>query len=185
MMSTPAATSVESVREKRAIVTLRTTSPIFIGSLSLIRSQRWRPVSRLLVLRIPKMVAIRTGKTMYQSFRRNPSRHDVLGQRRQLAAELLEDVHEDRDEEHQHPAEDEGREDQHHRRVEHRALDAALDLRLLLDLERDPVEDGVEDSGRLARLDHRDVEAVEDLRVARHRLREQQAALDVGAQLAR
>ena len=31
MMSTPAATSVESVREKRAIVTLRTTWPIFIG----------------------------------------------------------------------------------------------------------------------------------------------------------
>ena len=29
MMSTPAATSVESVREKRAIVTLRTTGPIF------------------------------------------------------------------------------------------------------------------------------------------------------------
>ena len=81
------------------------------------------------------------------------------------------------------PGEDEAREDEHHRRVDHRALDAALDLRLLLDLERDAVEDRVEDAGRLARLDHRDVEAVEDLRVARHRLREQQAALDVAAQL--
>jgi hypothetical protein len=38
-MSTPAATRVESVREKRAIVTFRTTSPIFIGIFSLIRSQ--------------------------------------------------------------------------------------------------------------------------------------------------
>ena len=39
MMSTPAATSVASVREKRAIVTLRTVSPIFIGMWSLKRSQ--------------------------------------------------------------------------------------------------------------------------------------------------
>ena len=38
------------------------------------------------------------------------------------------------------PDEDEGREDQHHRRVDHRALHAALDLRRLLDLERDAVE---------------------------------------------
>jgi hypothetical protein len=37
----------------------------------------------------------------------------------------------------------------------------------------------VEDAGRLARLDHRDVEVGEDLRVARHRLRQEQAALDV------
>ena len=45
MMSTPAATRVESVREKRAIVTLSTTWPIFIGTFSLMRSHTWRPRS--------------------------------------------------------------------------------------------------------------------------------------------
>ena len=54
MMSTPAATSVESVREKRAIVTFRTTSPIFIGSFSLMRSQSWRPLLGLLAARKPE-----------------------------------------------------------------------------------------------------------------------------------
>ena len=57
MMSTPAETSVESVREKRAIVTLRTTWPIFIGILSLIRSHCWRPGSVFLYLRRPKIVS--------------------------------------------------------------------------------------------------------------------------------
>ena len=45
MMSTPAATSVASVRSSRAIVTLSTTSPIFSGIRSLIRSHFWRPDS--------------------------------------------------------------------------------------------------------------------------------------------
>ena len=62
MMSTPAATRVESVREKRAIVTLRTTSPIFIGSFSLIRSQRLRPASVLRNLLMPKIAAIVPGR---------------------------------------------------------------------------------------------------------------------------
>src|SRR6266511_3487810 len=108
---------------------------------------------------------------------------DQLRQLRELAPELREDLHEDRHEEEQHSGQDQGREDQDHDRVDHRALHAALDLRLLLDLERNAVENGVEDAGRLARLDHRDVEAVEDLRVARHRLREEEPALDVAAQL--
>ena len=42
----------------------------------------------------------------------------------------------------------------------------------------------MEDSGGLACLDHRDVEAVEDVRMARHRLREEHSALDVRAHLA-
>src|SRR4029079_14454106 len=62
-------------------------------------------------------------------------------------------------------------------------LHAAPDLRLLLDLQRDTVEHGVEDSGGLAGLDHRDVEAREDLRVAAQRWREQEPAVDVGADL--
>ena len=100
---------------------------------------------------------------------------DDLRQRRQLALEVGEDVLEDRDEEHEHPGEDEEREAEDERRVDHRALHAALDLHLLLDLDGDAVEDRVEDAGGLARLDHRDVQAVEDLRMPRHRLREQHA----------
>ena len=105
--------------------------------------------------------------------------HDDLGQHRQLAVEALEDADEDRDDEEQHPGQDEGREDDHDNRVGHRALDAALDLRLLLDLVGDPVEHLVEDAGRLARLDHRDVETAEDLRMAGQRLREQRPCLDL------
>ena len=44
-MSTPAPTSVARVREKRAMLTLRTVSPIFIGTRSLKRSQTRRPGS--------------------------------------------------------------------------------------------------------------------------------------------
>jgi hypothetical protein len=65
-MSTPAATSVESVREKRAIVTLRTTSPIFIGSRSFSRSHRRRPASVLRNRLIPKTLAIEPGRRMNQ-----------------------------------------------------------------------------------------------------------------------
>jgi hypothetical protein len=48
MMSTPAATSVASVREMRASATFCTTSPIFIGRRSLKRSQAFVPSSDLL-----------------------------------------------------------------------------------------------------------------------------------------
>ena len=91
--------------------------------------------------------------------------HHVLRQHRQLAAELIEDVDEDRDEEHQHAGHHERREHEHDSRVDHRALHPALDLLLLLDLDRDAVEDRVEHAGSLAGLDHRDVEAAEDVRV--------------------
>ena len=64
-------------------------------------------------------------------------------------------------------------------RVDHRALDAPLDLRVLLDLNRDPVENDVESSRRFARFDHRDVQPVEDLRMPAHRAGEDDAALDV------
>ena len=68
-------------------------------------------------------------------------------------------------------------------RVDHRALHAALERVLLLDLDRDAVEHGVEGAGRLARLDHRHEEPVEDLRMPRERLREHHPRLDVGADL--
>ena len=63
MMSTPAETSVESVRENRAIVTLSTTGPIF-GTLSLNRSHCLRPGSVFFHLRKPKIDRPRPGKMM-------------------------------------------------------------------------------------------------------------------------
>ena len=92
-------------------------------------------------------------------------------------------MYENRDEEHQQADEHERRERKHHRRVEHRALHPPPDLRRLLDVQRDPVEDLVQDSGSLPGLDHRDEQPLEDLGVPLHRLREEQATLDVGAEL--
>ncbi len=109
--------------------------------------------------------------------------HDPLRQRRQLPVQLVEDLHEDRDEEHQHPRQHEEREGQHHDRVDHRALHAPLDLRVLLDLVRDPVEHRVQRSRRLARLDHRHVEPREHARVTGQRLRQDRPRLDVRAHL--
>ena len=103
---------------------------------------------------------------------------------RQLAAQVVEHVLEDRDDEHEHEREHERREGHDDDRVDHRALHAAPERVLLLDLDRDAVEHAVERPGRLAGLDHRHEEPVEDLRMARERLREHHARLDVGAHLA-
>jgi hypothetical protein len=86
------------------------------------------------------------------------------------AAEVGEDLLEDRDEEHEHPDQRQDREGQDDERIDHRPPHAAANLHLLLDLDRDAVEDGVEDAGCLACLDHRDVEAVEGVGMPRHRL---------------
>src|SRR5581483_6638324 len=107
----------------------------------------------------------------------------VQRQGRKLSAERREHLHEERNEEEQHAREHEAREDEHHRRVHHRALHAPLELRLALDLERHAVEHLVQDPGRLTGLDHRHEEAREDLRVAAHRLAEQETAFDVAAKL--
>ena len=84
----------------------------------------------------------------------------------------------------EHPDQRGNREAQDDERVDHRALHAATDLHLLLDLQGDPVQDRVENARSLAGLDHRDVEPIECVRMARHRLREQHPALDVGAHFA-
>ena len=65
-MSTPAAIRVESVRDQRAIETLRTTAPIVKGVLSLNRSQIWRPPSVFFQRMKPKMIRPTSGKTMNQ-----------------------------------------------------------------------------------------------------------------------
>ena len=66
MMSTPAATSVARVREKRAIVTLRTTFPIPAGAFSLKRSHTCRPVSVRFQRRKPQTAAPIPGKITNQ-----------------------------------------------------------------------------------------------------------------------
>src|SRR4051794_16441350 len=74
--------------------------------------------------------------------------------------QIVVDADEDRDDEQQHEGEDQRGKGDHHCRVDHRASDAALELRLLLDLHRRPIEYVAERPRRLARLDQRDVEAM-------------------------
>ena len=66
MMSTPAATSVDSVREKRAIVTFNTVSPMRIGSFSLNVSHFWRPLSVAFHFLKPQIPAGIDGRMMNQ-----------------------------------------------------------------------------------------------------------------------
>ena len=63
MMSTPAATKVESVREKRAMRHLEDDGPIF-GIRNLKRSHCLRPASVFFHLRKPKMSPAKAGKMM-------------------------------------------------------------------------------------------------------------------------
>src|SRR5258706_2244741 len=66
-MSTPAATSVENVREKRAIVIFRSISQILIGSRSLKRSQLRRPCSVLRHFLKENVVPNPNARIRYQS----------------------------------------------------------------------------------------------------------------------
>ena len=66
MMSTPAATSVASVREKRAIVTLSTTLPMPAGARSLKRSHTCRPDGVFFQRRKPQTDRPIAGKRMNQ-----------------------------------------------------------------------------------------------------------------------
>ena len=185
MMSTPEAMSVESVRENRASAILCTTSPMRIGILSLKRSQSCRPRSvRLKRRKREDHRADRGEDDEPPVAQRVRHLHHDLGGLRQLSVQLVEDLHEDRDDEEEHEREHEGRERDHDRRVDHRRLDPSLELHLLLDLHGDAVEHGVERSRRLAGLDHGDEQPVEDLRMPRERLREDDAALDLGADVA-
>jgi len=166
-MSTPAAMRVESVRDLQLDLV-----PLLAAGVG------------LLVLTQPEDHRTQNGEDdVVLLAQQIGDADDVLRQCRELAAQLAEDLHEHRHEEHEQAGEHEGREDEDHRRVEHRPLDAAFDLRGLLDLVGDAVEHLVQDSRRLTRLDHRDEEAVEDLRMPPHGLREEQASFDVGAQL--
>ena len=182
MMSTPEEMSVESVREKRASAILCTTSPMRIGILSLKRSQTCRPRSVRFKRRNAKIIAPIAGKmtnhqwrsafdiciTIWVGFGSSPSSSSKTFTKTGMMKRSMN-------------VSTSARERDHDRRVDHRALDPSLDLRLLLDLDGDAVEHGVERSRRLAGLDHRDEQPVEDLRVPRERLREDDAALDLGA----
>ena len=144
------------------------------------RSQTWRPFSVRFSLRRPQAESA-DGREDDEPVVTEQVRHahDDLRRRRQVAVERLEHLDEDRDDEEEHEDEHERREAEDDGRVDHRAAHAPLQLRLLLDLRRDAVEHRVERARRLARLDHRDEEPVEDLRMPRQRLREHQPRLDV------
>jgi hypothetical protein len=181
-MSTPEPISVASVREKRAIVTLRTTSPIFIGMRSFSRSQTWRPRSVFFARRTPQIEKPTTGKMMNQSWRSRFDAFTICWVRvGSCPFSCLKTLTKIGDDEHEEPGQHERREDQDDDRVDHRALHPAFDRSLLLDLHRDAVEHLVERPRRLARLDHRDEEPVEHTRVPSKRLREDRSRLDVAA----
>jgi hypothetical protein len=183
MMSTPAATSVERVREKRHADLDDHLADAGWGADA-------HPVPEAAPLLGLLEAADAPEGQAHQREDDVPSRpeevrgtDDDLGQHGQVSAKLREDPDEDRDEEEEHADQDEGRERQNHDRVHHRALHSALDLRFLLDLVSDPVENDVEDSSRLPGLDHRDEEAREDPRMTGHCLGEQEPALHVDAEI--
>ena len=95
--------------------------------------------------------------------------------------EFFEDFGEDRDDEGDDRDQREGGEAEDQRRVHHRRFDLTAQGVGFLHLVGDLVERVLQPTRLLARADHRPVEAVEDLRVALHRLLERAARLDVGA----
>ena len=102
-----------------------------------------------------------------------------LRDHRQLAAEVLEDLHEHGDDERDQADQHAQREREHHDRVGHRALDLAAQLVVLLELVGDPVQRLLEHAAGLTGAHHGDVQRVEDLRVLGERLGEREAGLDV------
>ena len=98
-----------------------------------------------------------------------------------LPGELLEHADEHRDQErhqcHQHG----DRERDHDGGVDHRGAHLAAQRGILLELVGDAHEAFLEHTTGLARAHHRDVQRPEHLGMARHRVRQQQARLDVVA----
>ncbi len=178
-IGTPERTSAESVREKRASAVLRTSLPK-TGTFSLIASHCLRPSSELIQRRNPN--APPTSATKIEVPELAADVRDVdedLRRRGQRAAELLVDPLEHRDDEQQHRGDDRQHEDRDDQRVGHRRLHLAAQLDLLLDRVGQAQQHAVERTADLTGAHHRDVEAVERLRVLRHRLRERRALLDV------
>jgi hypothetical protein len=106
-------------------------------------------------------------------------RHDDQRRARQLGAgEALVHVLEDRDHLHHHHGDDADRDHEDRDRVDHGALELALELDRLLDVDGEPPEDGVQDAADLTGGDQVDVQLVEDLRVLAQRVREGGALLD-------
>ena len=102
-----------------------------------------------------------------------------LGDRRQVAAELLERADEDRDEEDDQRDQHDEREDHDDDRIGHRGLDLAAQRVGRLQLVGDAHQRGVQDAAGLAGAGHGDEQRVEDLGVALQRVRQRQAGLDV------
>ena len=108
-------------------------------------------------------------------------RDDDARRQRQLGAEAGEQVGEGRNDLPQNDADDDGGDDDDRDRIDHRGLDLALQLDVLLDVGREALENRVEDAARLARGNHVGEQRVEGLRMLLHRVGERRAALDVAA----
>ena len=180
-IGTPAAIRPENVREKRASATFCTMSPIFIGTFSLNVSHWICPRSRVLpaaegVDRAATPSAIIDVPAAGDHVR-EPDRE--LRDGGKLAAEVLEDLLEDRHEEGDERDQHDDREAADQRRVDHRRLDLAAQRVVLLELVGHAQQRLVQDAAGLAGGDHRHVELVEDVGVLRERLGERDAGLDV------
>ena len=104
---------------------------------------------------------------------------DDAGRQRQLGAEAGEQLGEGRDDLPQNDGDDQAGDGHDRDRVDHRGLDLALQLDVLLDVDREALENRVEDTARLAGRHHVDVEGVERLGVPAHRVGQRRAALDL------
>src|SRR5215212_2594815 len=105
--------------------------------------------------------------------------HGELGDRRQVAAELLEDADEDRHEEGDEADEDDQREGHDDPRVDHGRLDLPAQRVLLLELVGDAQQRLLEHAAGLAGAGHGDEERREDLGVALERAAQREPGFDV------
>jgi hypothetical protein len=92
---------------------------------------------------------------------------------------MLEHVGEGRQHEHHHEDDDEGGHADDGHRIDHRALDLALELGRLLDVARQPLQTDVEHAARLADGEHVHEQVVEGLGILAVRLGQRPAALHV------
>ena len=183
-IGTPAWTRPENVLDQRARQTFCTVSPIFSGMRSLKASHLGLPQSLFLNLRKPTIVPTVTGDQQPPVAGHGVRHADADPRdRRQLAAEVLEDALEDGDQEGDQRQQHHDGEATDQAGIDHRRTDLASQRVGRLELIGDARQALLEHSRRLTGAHHRDVELVEDLGVSLQRIRQRQAGLDVAARL--
>ncbi len=107
-----------------------------------------------------------------------------LGDRRQFAAQILEHLFEDRDDEDEHCRDHHEGEGQHDRRIGQRALDFAAERGVFLQTGGDLFQRRVDHAARLAGADHGHHQGRKDLVVLAHGRRQRHARRDIRTHLA-